>query len=582
GDLSVESSSDSIRQIAEENSYSDIPAATDTKVNDTEAVVGPSGSAEIFDDTDWDIVAYRPPPSLIQRYGWAKEEGQRCSSSNREGGVPLGGAQTMVGSPLIQSLNMMTFSDNEAPTSKGISVPMFKARAGRLVKTTSIPLSAFGGQPGGSLQTDSAPTYGEDRAPRSGLDGEMRDLDAGELVSDEDVEADGGASKEDGQAAHQKKATQKRSTRRVKIKPVSKDGSAQGPARKRAAGSENLVSTNFYKIRLKGGRRGPQSSEERRAALYKRMVAKKGRRKGDAGGPAHKTNGNGDGTGGRHADAACDGYESMCDGGGSGSGGSDGEGDSGGHPASQAPRTVCGRPLSDFGVDGDSEPGETCTLASGGWRVDLRKAMRHVWGFEAFRDRQAEAVRRVVEGRSTLLLLATGAGKSLAYQLPAVLLWAAGEGVTLVVTPLVALMRDQMRGLPAGVGAVCLSGEDATSFGDAAARLAGGSVQLIFVSPERLQSARFQALMARGGVPRVRLAVVDEAHCACEWSHNFRPTYLHLPQALRALGGPPVLAMTATATAALAARLAAMFGVDAGDVVRGGVLRPNIALGAIA
>ncbi|KAJ1840833.1 hypothetical protein LPJ73_006312, partial [Coemansia sp. RSA 2703] len=395
GDLSVESSSDSIRQIAEENSYSDIPAATDTKVNDTEAVVGPSGSAEIFDDTDWDIVAYRPPPSLIQRYGWAKEEGQRCSSSNREGGVPLGGAQTMVGSPLIQSLNMMTFSDNEAPTSKGISVPMFKARAGRLVKTTSIPLSAFGGQPGGSLQTDSAPTYEENRAPRSGLDGEMRDLDAGELVSDEDVEADGGASKEDGQAAHQKKATQKRSTRRVKIKPVSKDGSAQGPARKRAAGSENLVSTNFYKIRLKGGRRGPQSSEERRAALYKRMVAKKGRRKGDAGGPAHKTNGNGDGTGGRHADGACDGYESMCDGGGSGSGGSDDEGDSGGHPASQAPRTVCGRPLSDFGVDGDSDPGETCTLASGGWRVDLRKAMRHVWGFEAFRDRQAEAVRRV-------------------------------------------------------------------------------------------------------------------------------------------------------------------------------------------
>ncbi|KAJ2205412.1 hypothetical protein EV180_007267, partial [Coemansia sp. RSA 518] len=215
--------------------------------------------------------------------------------------------------------------------------------------------------------------------------------------------------------------------------------------------------------------------------------------------------------------------------------------------------------------------------------VDLRKVLRHVWQFEDFRTGQVAAMRQVVESRPTLLSLATGSGKSLAYQLPALVLWAACGALTLVVTPLLSLMRDQMQQLPAGIQAVCLAsdapGKDA--FGAAAARLASGTVQLLFVSPERLQSRRFQQMMAREGMPCVRLAVIDEAHCADEWSHSFRPAYLQLPQLLRQLGSPCVLAMTGSATSALAARLCAMFKIDTDGVVRGSAVRDNISLSVV-
>ncbi|KAI7825579.1 P-loop containing nucleoside triphosphate hydrolase protein [Kickxella alabastrina] len=547
---------------------------------------------------DWDTVIYHPLPSLIRQYRQQRPaqvqmqmqmpiQTQKQAQSLASGAAV--GNSRMAHQPLVRSLNMMSMSEQEPTLSAGVSVPMFKARAGRLIKTTSISLSAFGGQIHRDSQTGSAQGYTSDGHEecdaRTRPTGGMGDLTAGELVAgDSDSEDEAAAGQNNASSSYRKKTTQKRSTRRVKLKPVGKDGNIEGTGRSRTVGLQNLVSNNFYKLRLKNGRHGPQSTEDRRTALYKRMIGKKGRVKTTVPGSKVGSQDAENGTEGWAEDGMYMGSDSdnfddswndnnrECR--------SDTEG--GSRQSAQPTRLIHGQSLFSFRADTDSKSSELCALDSVDHCIDMRKVLRHVWGFDAFRSEQATAMQRVIEGRSSLLILATGAGKSLAYQLPAAVLWAATGGLTLVVTPLVALMRDQMRGLPQALRALCLSGEDASSFSDAAKKLVGGDVQLLFVSPERLQSPRFHALMARAGVPRVHLAVIDEAHCACEWSHNFRPAYLQLPEALSRLGDPCVLAMTATATAALATRLASMFAINNHDIVRGGVLRPNILLGAVA
>ncbi|KAJ2494571.1 hypothetical protein IWW47_004541, partial [Coemansia sp. RSA 2052] len=492
---------------------------------------------------DWDTVAYVPPPSFIRCYNPQRTTTTGTPARAQE---PSTGTPHSVHSPLLSSFGVMSVSERDLSERShgratgasamraldlGITMPSFKARAGKLVKTTSIPLSTFGAQFRGASQIMSSQGYvsdggGDDTgsalaALRSG------ELDASELVVDDSGHGEQAAEAAT-PSAHKKKATQKRSTRRVKLRPVGKDGSVATTGRSVRADSQQLVSNNFYKLKLKSGRRGPQSADERRTALYKRMIGKKSA--GASSAPEPK------GASSRGTLANGEGRESLL-----------------------AMESLCGG-----GETSDSDNPFKPLRTKEATAIDLRKVLAHAWEFCGFKPGQVGAIKRVLEARSTLLLLATGAGKSLVYQLPSLVLSSLYSGLTLVITPLIALMRDQIRHLPNSLQALCMSFESAgkDSYSDAASRLSSGQVQLLFVSPERLQTPRFKALMAMEGMPPIQLAVIDEAHCASEWSHNFRPAYLQLPGLMQELSVRCVLAMTGTATATLASRLCDMFGID--------------------
>jgi ATP-dependent DNA helicase RecQ len=204
----------------------------------------------------------------------------------------------------------------------------------------------------------------------------------------------------------------------------------------------------------------------------------------------------------------------------------------------------------------------------------LLQVLHTVFGLDALRQGQQQVIDRVLAGQSTLAVMPTGAGKSLCYQLPALLL----PGLTLVVSPLIALMKDQCDKLQAhGVLAVELhSGLDAQARDQAVAVLRDGSARIVLVTPERLADPGFQALMADR---TVSLAVVDEAHCISEWGHDFRPAFLEIGPALQRLGAPPVLALTATAPQDVAAEICKQLRIPAGGTVDQGVWRPNLRYG---
>jgi ATP-dependent DNA helicase RecQ len=175
--------------------------------------------------------------------------------------------------------------------------------------------------------------------------------------------------------------------------------------------------------------------------------------------------------------------------------------------------------------------------------LDPHVALRDVFGFDGFRPGQAEIVEAVLRGQDTLAIMPTGGGKSLCYQLPAV----CRGGVTLVVSPLIALMRDQVGALrEAGVAAGALTSGNTEDETDAVWRaLDAGRLKLLYLAPERLASGAMDRLLARAGV---RLIAVDEAHCVSQWGHDFRPDYLRIG-ALREALGVPLAAFTATADA---------------------------------
>ncbi len=167
---------------------------------------------------------------------------------------------------------------------------------------------------------------------------------------------------------------------------------------------------------------------------------------------------------------------------------------------------------------------------------------RH-FGFREFLDGQERVIRSVLAGDDVLVVMPTGGGKSLCYQLPAQLL----EGLTVVVSPLIALMKDQVdalaaRGIPAAFINSSLSDAELE---DRVARMVRGEYRLVYIAPERFKSARFVAALAPLSIA---LFAVDEAHCISQWGHDFRPDYLRLKHALREIGQPPVIALTATAT----------------------------------
>ena len=206
----------------------------------------------------------------------------------------------------------------------------------------------------------------------------------------------------------------------------------------------------------------------------------------------------------------------------------------------------------------------------------LERGLAQVFGFTTLRPGQAEVIADVLAGRPVVAVMPTGAGKSLCYQLPAVVLGAAG-GVTLVVSPLIALMKDQVDALVArGVAAVALtSAASAEQQRDILDGLRAGAWSIVFVAPERFKSPRFvDALRACGD--RLALLAIDEAHCISEWGHDFRPDYRRLGDAVRALAPPRVAAFTATATPEVRADIAVQLHMTAPRVHVRGFDRPNL------
>lgn len=202
----------------------------------------------------------------------------------------------------------------------------------------------------------------------------------------------------------------------------------------------------------------------------------------------------------------------------------------------------------------------------------LVHALKTIFGFQRFQSAQEDIVRQVLEGDNVLAILATGAGKSLCYQLPAMLL----PGTTVVVSPLIALMKDQLDMLgELGITNIVAINSTLSEEQEQAAmrRIAGGSLKIVFVTPEKLEDERFLVLLQKLHVP---LFVVDEAHCISAWGHDFRPAYLALGQAIARLGHPPVLALTATATPAVREDILQQLGIPNTKPIVKGFDRPNL------
>ena len=203
--------------------------------------------------------------------------------------------------------------------------------------------------------------------------------------------------------------------------------------------------------------------------------------------------------------------------------------------------------------------------------IDLRPRLQDLFGFADFRPGQEDVVRAAVEGRDTLALMPTGSGKSLTYQLAAML----RPEPTLVLSPLIALMKDQVDKLPAEIAATATFVNSSLDPEETKTRIrdvAAGRTRILYAAPERLRNASFVETLRTIGVG---LVVIDEVHCVSMWGHDFRPDYLFIRRALETLGDPSVLGMTATATPAAAREIATALGRDLA-VVRTSVVRPNL------
>jgi RecQ family ATP-dependent DNA helicase len=204
-------------------------------------------------------------------------------------------------------------------------------------------------------------------------------------------------------------------------------------------------------------------------------------------------------------------------------------------------------------------------------------ALLEHFGLESFRPGQREAVLAALAGRDSLVVMPTGGGKSLCYQLPGI----ASDELTVVVSPLIALMADQYRRLRSGGHPVAMiaSGMPGGAVTRALADVRGGRARIVLCSPERFASAAFLEVLAER---RVDLFVVDEAHCVSEWGHDFRPDYLRLRSVIDRLGSPTVMACTATATEQVAEEIIGRLGLSDPHVLRAGFDRPNLSFDVVA
>jgi len=206
--------------------------------------------------------------------------------------------------------------------------------------------------------------------------------------------------------------------------------------------------------------------------------------------------------------------------------------------------------------------------------VDLLKSLKLMSGFTSFKPAQLDAISLIMNGKSTLVSIPTGAGKSLTYQVPAFVIrcWFALHGpsnpnlrqnLVIVISPTISLMYDQMRCLPSTIRGACIN--SSASYADQKEtfnRLSNDLVDVLFISPERLLCPSFSGFVNGGNMPPVRLICVDEIHCVSEWSHNFRSAYIALPLQLKSMFGDPViLGLTATSTSKARKDIFSVFGI---------------------
>ena len=205
---------------------------------------------------------------------------------------------------------------------------------------------------------------------------------------------------------------------------------------------------------------------------------------------------------------------------------------------------------------------------------NAQEVLRRVFGHIAFRGQQASAIERTLSGKHTLVLMPTGGGKSLCYQVPALLL----PGLTVVLSPLVALMKDQVDALNAkGVDAAYINATLSRSERDQRYEdLATGRYQLLYVTPERFRKEAFRQALAQRNIS---LLAVDEAHCVSGWGHDFRPDYTRLAELRGLMGNPTTIALTATATPRVQQDILTQLGLgDEMSLLSEGIARPNLSL----
>ena len=203
--------------------------------------------------------------------------------------------------------------------------------------------------------------------------------------------------------------------------------------------------------------------------------------------------------------------------------------------------------------------------------ADILTCLKSTFGYTSFRPLQEDIVRSILAGRDVFVLMPTGGGKSLCFQLPGLLL----DGLTVVVSPLIALMKDQVDSLEAlGVAATYINSSlDATEVGQRQASVARGDVKLLYVAPERLMMPGFLRLLAATGVAFV---AVDEAHCISEWGHDFRPEYRELARLRELFPRATLGAFTATATTRVQADIKTQLGLQKAASFQGSFNRPNL------
>jgi ATP-dependent DNA helicase RecQ len=210
---------------------------------------------------------------------------------------------------------------------------------------------------------------------------------------------------------------------------------------------------------------------------------------------------------------------------------------------------------------------------------DAESLLRRYFGYERFRGRQAEIIRHVISGRHAMVIMPTGMGKSLCYQIPALTYEPGDRRLVLVLSPLIALMQDQVDSLlRRGIDATLINSSlDRATRETRYQEVAEGKYRLLYVTPERFRKTEFREAIGRR---EISLMAIDEAHCVSQWGHDFRPDYSRLGEIRQWLGSPTTLALTATATAECRADIYRQLGIDRRQITlfHQGIERPNLAL----
>lgn len=202
--------------------------------------------------------------------------------------------------------------------------------------------------------------------------------------------------------------------------------------------------------------------------------------------------------------------------------------------------------------------------------INLEKLLHETFGYTSFRDPQKEIIKSILQGNDVLAILPTGAGKSICYQLPSIIL----DGLTIVISPLISLMQDQVNQIKDKIPAAYLNSFQTFSEQQVvSAKILEGKIKLLFVSPEKFITNNFQEFIKK---VNVSLLAVDEAHCISQWGHDFRPSYLKISEVFNVIPRCPVAAFTATATPEVRADIIQRLKLQTPKIFVKGFFRPNI------